>query len=82
MTELEVRIGDHVEKVQLEPNQTYRIMAERDGEAFVVTCEPTPAPVIVETGCCVVHRKPLYDGSDTCVECWDEYDAYLDGDGS
>lgn len=80
MIDLTIRIGDHEELVRLEPNQVYRIKSVSNGQEFTTTVSSGSPPTPTETGICVAHREPLYDGSDMCPSCWDEFDAYLESE--
>lgn len=74
-----VRVGDRAKTVELEPGHAYRVrVAKASGEDdFTVSAELIATPDIIQTGTCSLHREPLYDGSDMCSDCWDEYDSLL-----
>ncbi len=61
------------------PNQAYHLtILKQPGSLDVsVSLLAVPSSVPLETGTCVVHRQPLYDGAESCLDCWDDYEAYM-----
>lgn len=80
MASLTLFVGDHSRTVEVTPGEAYRATVSKMGQDFTVTLDHVAATPMIETGSCVAHREPLYDGSDMCSLCWDEWDAYMMGE--